>query len=244
VRLIACLNLYNEAPWIERVLAALRENGVDCAIAVDGAYQGFPHEQWWSSDGMLDVLREHSRDGWLHLVPAPANGWPGQEVKRTAYLRVADMIAQPGDWLVQVDGDEVLAEDREDWRGWRLRDYLAQLRPEQVCCYVAIADCDEQGTLRNGGQCWAKVYRWEPGLYYGAEHWEIIAPDGRRVWDLAMDYNDPRAAVWPNFRFHHMKRANPRLDAKSSYNTFRAQWRAQHGVMNPNPTPEVASNAP
>lgn len=243
MKLIACMNLYNEIEHIERVLTGLHVNGMDHVIALDGAYQGFPHEAWHSTDGTLEVLLrwQQSQTQWLHLIETPPEGWPGQEIKRTKYFRVADSFAEPGDWLVQVDGDEELVGDDADYRGRRFRDFLAE-QPEQVTTiYVAIRNWNGDETKAGNWDHWAKVYRWLPGLHYGHEHWDILAGDGRRIWDIGLNYQSPQARVWGYFKFHHWSdaRAEARKHAKGQYENFRHRFRAVNGCMNPNPSIEV-----
>jgi hypothetical protein len=239
MKLIACLSVYNEAQFIGRALAGLRRNGIDSAVAIDGAYQGFPHNRWASDDGTINILRRETKDGWLTLVEAPDDGWAGQEIKRTEYFRSSDTIALPGDWLVQVDGDEELIEDAANYAGKRLRDFLAEQPASVVTVYVGIRNVREGpgGEAMPAGNfdLWPKVFRWQPGLRYGREHWDILAPDGRRLWDLGLNLRDHRAAVWPYFRFNHWSdvRAEERKRAKSAYENFRGEFRRVHGCMNP-----------
>lgn len=239
MKLIACMSVYNEIQFIKRVLRGLEKNGIDHVIAVDGAYQGFPHEAWQSTDGTEHELIKWPPD-WMDIVSAPMDGWPGQEIKRTAYFRAADKIAEPGDWLIQVDGDEELVEDGADYRGFRIRDFIAGL-PEHVnTIYVSIRNFyadKEPGNF----DYWAKVYRWLPGLHYGHEHWDVLGGNGERVWDLGLNFQSREARVWPHFKFHHWtdSRSKERLDAKSEYENYRAEYRRQHTFMNPEPSIEV-----
>lgn len=243
MKLIACLSIYNEMQFIERIIAGLRENGIDRVIAVDGAYQGFPHEAWHSTDGSLEFLKAEAArgDGWLTLVEAPKHGWIGQEVKRTIYFRAADRIAELGDWLIQVDGDEELVEDGADYQGRRIRDFLATLPEAVTTIYVSIRSLREGRPIGAWDQ-WAKVYRWLPGLHYGHEHWDILDAEGRRIWDLSLNFQSPQARVWPHFRFHHWSedRSHSRKNDKSAYEGYRAAFRHGHGSMNPHPQIEVA----
>jgi hypothetical protein len=252
VKLIAVLSVYNEAPFIRRVIAGLRNNGIDRVVAIDGAYQGFPHEAWHSTDGTLEVLKRCQKEffvksgefnecvPWLTLVEAPPDGWPGQEVKRTVYFREADKIAEPGDWLVQVDGDEELVEDGSDFKGRHLREFLASLPPNVTTIYTAIKNfCD--GQPAGNWDHWSKIFRWMPGLHYGREHWDILGGNDERIWDLHLNFSSPQARVWDFFRFHHLteSRTEERKGAKSQYENFRAEQRKLYGCMNPNPQIEV-----
>ncbi len=243
MKIIACLSVYNEAQFLGRVLQGLFTHGIDAAIAVDGAYQGFPHEAWHSTDGTLDILAAWKQDcdDWLTVVPAPAEGWEGQEVKRTVYFREADKIAVAGDWLLQVDGDEELVEV-ESYAGVDVHDWLQALPADKTTAYTAIRNWNGDEEQVGNWDHWAKLYRWMPGLHYGREHWDILSGDGRRIWDLGLNMQSPQAAVCGFCRFNHWtdSRHKERLDAKSQYEEFRRAWRERHGAMNPNPRIEVA----
>jgi len=242
MKLIACLSVYNEIQFIKRVVKSLRRGGIDRAIAIDGAYQGFPHDTWASDDGTPEYLRQVAAEtkGWLILVEAPAEGWPGQEVKRTVYFREADKIAQPGDWLVQVDGDEELLEDGADYRGRRVRDFLAEQSPIKTTCWTGVRNFID-GQEPSGWDHWAKLYKWQPGMYYGREHWDILGPNGERIWDKALEMTSPQSCAWHYLQFNHLTegRTNERKNIKSNYENFRAEQRRLYGCMNPNPTSEV-----
>ncbi len=231
---------------IARCLEGLREHGIGHAVAVDGRYfrggqnDGYP---WPSNDGTREYLRatRAQHPEWLTLVECPATGWPGQEIKRTAYLRAADRVAQPGDWLLQVDGDEELVENGQDYRGQTTEAWLAALPPEKTLVYVGIQNCDAAGNLVSNPDAWGKLYRWQPGLYYGREHWDLLAPDGTNVWGIASRPESPHAAKWTHLRFRHWGevRTEQRKQEKSQYEGYRARVRSYYGCMNPHPGPEV-----
>lgn len=242
MKIIACLSIYNEAQFLHEVLQGLYVHGIDRAIAVDGAYQGFPHESWASDDGTLDILAAAKADlpDWMTIVPAPPDGWIGQEIKRTVYFREADKIAEPGDWLLQVDGDEELV-CATDYAGRNVHSWFAALPPEKTTAYLAIRNWDGDETKAGGWDQWAKGYRWMPGLHYGNEHWDILGGDGERIWNLGLNMQSPQAATCGFCRFHHWSdaRAEERKRAKSDYEVFRHEVRARYGAMNPIPEIEV-----
>jgi len=250
MKLIACMNLYNEIQFIRPVLAGLKQNGIDKVIAVDGAYRGFPRHRsimgedtplWCSTDGTWGLLVEEALSGdRLTLIEAPPEGWVGQEVKRTAYYREADKTAEPGDWLIQVDGDEELIGDLPNPDGLRFRDFLSTLPEEVTTIFVSIRN-REENKPPGGWDEWAKVYRWLPGLHYGNEHWDIIAGDGRVVWSRDIFQRSPNARFWHWLQFDHWRdaRHEQRVRDKDAYTQFRNEYRKQFGCMNPNPQIEV-----
>lgn len=258
MKLIACMSVYNEAEYLERVLEGLYTHGIDKVIVVDGAYEGFPHKEWRSNDGTLRIIEQCKirHPDWLILISAPETGWAGQEVKRTVYFRVADTIATAGDWLIQVDGDEELAGDLPDYRGYRFRDFLAELPATGsvtqvntiyvgIRGMVAVKDAfnrDNVSYKEGNIDKWAKVYRWMPGLHYGREHWDILGGDGERIWDLGTNFHSQHAAIWEHFYFRHWSdcRSAERKNYKSDYENYRSEYRATHGgCMNPNEAIEV-----
>jgi hypothetical protein len=95
------MNLYDEMPWIEQHFQAVQRAAPHAkVVVVDGAYEKYPHPEGepQSTDGTLEFARENA-----HLVvecPYP-DGWPSEEVKRSAYF-----VGEDGDEYFVVDGDE------------------------------------------------------------------------------------------------------------------------------------------
>jgi hypothetical protein len=227
MRLIACLSVFNEIAFLPRCLEALR--GIaDAVIAVDGAYRGFPAKRPSSSDGTWELLQAVAGQsaGRLHAVPAPDDFWENQEVKRSSYLRRADTFAQPGDWLLQLDADEIVMAEGG------LKDFLPQTRAD--CVFVTMQDWGEAGPA-GAASLLGKVYRWSPGLYYGEEHWLLHRADGTLLWGPREMLRPESCADWPHFRLAHLSgcRSSERNQAKSRFAEFMAQWREQHRVSNP-----------
>ncbi len=257
MKIIACLSVWQEM-WeaagermLDRCLYGLREYGIDHIIAVDGRYfrGGANDEQPWpSTDTTAEWLNVYAENDWLTYLPCPPAGWPGQEVKRTAYLRAADRIAEPGDWLLQVDGDEELVANGVNHRGETLKEWLTALPPEKQTVYVGIRNVDGRGEVPpppdGNFDVWAKLYRWSPGMYYGREHWDLHLADGTNIWGRATRPESPHAAKWVHLVFHHWRDQRPedRKHRKGEYEAYRAQVRALYGCMNPNPTPEVQTH--
>ncbi len=257
MNIIACLSVWNEMwdaagqPMLCRCIDGLLRHGIDSVVVVDGRYfRGGSNDgqPWPSTDGSEKKALEYLQTiwpGWFAYLPCPPAGWPGQEVKRTAYLRVADRIAQPGDWLLQVDGDEELVANGTNHRGETLKEWLAALPPEKSLVYVGIRNVDAQGHVppppEGNFDTWGKLYRWSPGMYYGREHWDLLTADGTNIWGMASRPESPHAAKWTHLVFHHWRDQRPpeRKAEKSHYEGYRQQVRALHGAMNPNPTPEV-----
>jgi hypothetical protein len=233
MRLIACLSVFNEIELLPRCLQALRDVA-DRAIAVDGAYRGFPAAQAASDDGTWELLQsvECESVGWLRAVPAPAGFWPNQEIKRTEYLRRADDIAKSGDWLLQVDADEIVLEDAPGDGFSGLKDFLRHTSAD--CVFVAMQEWNEREPVGRVSLL-GKVYRWSPGLHYGEEHWLLHRADGTLLWGPREMLPPQSCADRPHFRLAHLSGFRPaeRKQAKSRFAEHMARWREQHRVSNP-----------
>lgn len=246
MKIIPCLNVYNEAEFLPHCIDALLERGLRHIQVVDGRYRGYPGTSQHSDDGTWEWLALNAEAKGLTVAGPPEGGWPGQEVKRTKYLRMADRIATDGDWLLQVDADEFLVDDVADDRGRRLRDYLAELNAEPESptraqlVYVMMRNVYPDRPPSFFGE-YPKVIRWRPGLYYGREHWDVMKPDGQRLWNLALQLDAQDIRIWPHFHLEHHTYGRPewRKQQKSEYEEFRIVERRLHGAMNPNPTAEV-----
>jgi len=244
MKLIACLNIYNERENLPRCIEALRERGIFSIIVVDGVYRGYPHPEGreHSTDGTWEWLGLHGEAMGLLVAGPPEGGWPGQEIKRTKYLRLADTITEPGDWLLQVDADEFLVEDEPEpnMRGWRVREFLENLPPHIEACWVHMYDVFRDRPMVPRGY-YPKLLRWQPGLFYGREHWDVLTPNGQRLWRLDLQLQAHDAALWPYFCFEHRTelRDAVRMADKSRYEEFRIIERLRDGCMNPEPTAEV-----
>ena len=108
----AMLNIFNEASFIERVLRALK--WCDSIIVVDGAFMGYPVATINSDDGTLEiinVLKDELPQINLITMKTRSNTW----LKNAEALLHVPM----GDYILRVDGDEVL-----EGRHELLRDYM------------------------------------------------------------------------------------------------------------------------
>lgn len=100
MRLIACVNQFEDASFLEQSLPAIRST-VDLLVVVDGRYADYPGDHPGSRDGSLDIARHYG----AHVIE-PVNGlpWASEIEKRNAYLSVGD----PGDYYFVVDADEIV----------------------------------------------------------------------------------------------------------------------------------------
>jgi hypothetical protein len=147
-------SVFNDMPVIRDSIASI-EQLADRIIAIDGRYKDFPGEQTFSDDGTEEYLMSHKKTLY---VPC---GGADEITKRNLYLRFVDSMAKPGDFIFHLDGDEVL----EGWIDLREMD-----------------DADV-GIIFNkrtdGGEYHrARLFRWQPGLYYADKHYWIHDAQG------------------------------------------------------------------
>jgi len=97
--LVGCVIYYEDClDLLERCFTSLRAR-VDRLVAVDGAYESFPHDLPWSSEAHLQVAKRYADVLWSTGVP-----WADEIEKRNSYLEHCD----PGDWVLVLDADEEL----------------------------------------------------------------------------------------------------------------------------------------
>lgn len=113
VRIIAALSFYDESPtWLAYTVASVAKL-CDHVVAIDGAYALYPIEPRGSSgsdahDAIMRTAESAGMGVTLHVAQKP---WQGNEVeKRNRLLKLACMEAEPGDWVLVIDADEVVTE--------------------------------------------------------------------------------------------------------------------------------------
>jgi len=94
----ACVNVYNDVEWLRKCLTSL-QGKVRATVVVDGAYQGFPHEKPYSTDGTIELARE-----FADIVVTRESAWESETVKRNHYIQ----YVPEGEWWLRIDADEEL----------------------------------------------------------------------------------------------------------------------------------------
>ena len=92
------VSAYNEERMLPGCLESMREQ-VDRLVVVDGAYEHFPHQVWWSTDRTHAIALAFGAR-WIGALARP---WADEIEKRNRYL-----IGNEGDWYVMLDADERL----------------------------------------------------------------------------------------------------------------------------------------
>lgn len=109
---IACINVFQDAEWLERCIASL-EGKVAAIVVADGAYEGFPCDKPWSTDGTLDIAKEHA-----DVVIQKGTPWASETAKRNHYVE----YVPEGAWWLRIDADEEFTGDfREPFEGVCMR---------------------------------------------------------------------------------------------------------------------------
>ena len=198
--LILLFSWYRERPdWIAAALTSTARLGVTHIIALDGAYFLLPEGKARSSTyEHLQIIETcNALDVGLTLA-WPATTWTGNEVqKRTALFRMADAIAQPGDWLLMWDADEIATNPTD------IRRRLAATPEDVAELTFTQEERDEDRTISRAPI--RKLFRWQPGIRLDTNHFTYKTQDGRSLWgqrDLepAADFTDIVLEHRTNFR--------------------------------------------
>lgn len=140
---------------------------VDHIVIVDGG----------SIDDSIFYFRNWAREEpKLHFHVIPWNDKFYEQ--RTNYLRIADTLASPGDYVLVSDPDELFEITALD-KLHKVADYM-ESRGCNVGCFQSrsVTLRGEQRVHENLDDYWKHLfYRWEPGMYYvGNPHETLIIP--------------------------------------------------------------------
>lgn len=129
---------------VDAAHSAIRATGLEpFHVVVDGAYPSFPSDHRLSQDG----TREFALEAGL-LVDAPVE----ECAKRTEGLRIIDALADSGDLVLVLDGDEELTS-------------LVPLSSVGVLSFTR--DSDKQTYER------ARLYPWQRGYEFRCHHYDL-----------------------------------------------------------------------
>ena len=118
MKVIGLLSWYSEKPsWLANCVASMGRL-CDHVVAFDGAYARFPTDVPRSRpDEAETIMRTADGLGMGWTIYTPREKWWGGEVeKRAAMFRAGMVVAEPDDWFLVLDADEVLA---DAWGGTR-----------------------------------------------------------------------------------------------------------------------------
>lgn len=231
MRLVACINAYQDAPLLGACLESVRAV-TDAVVVVDGRYRDFPSygadDQGASTDGTLDVARAAGAT----IVEAPdGKPWPDEIVKRTAYLNALGA----GDYALVVDADERVEADGPIDRAllvtradWTVLHYREEQRELNAARHMKGDEAKAHRSLNLH-----RLFAWRPGLHYRGTHHVLHYGPG------PTDFVDPKsidtddAARFPGLRLCHVTRTDlVRTARKGRYYAKLAKaeelWRAKY----------------
>lgn len=209
MRLIGCMNGYNDEAMLTRSLPALRRV-VDVLVYADGAYAGFPPYDPRTSesvDGSVDLARAYA--DVVILPPAPRGApWPNEIVKRSAYL-----IGRRDDYYLVVDADEVVEVMRDD----------GTINPLGKIDVATLTQRDDwMVTLARAGDSTAeypihRLFRHRDGIRYHGTHHAVHVGDVM-IHPSALKREVPDS-VFPRLRLSHLwnQRDTDRVERKGAY---------------------------
>jgi hypothetical protein len=210
--IVACLNWYDEpATWLASTVASLK--GVcDHVVAVDGPYFLYPgamerpRSACDQADAVVQVADAINIGCTLHR---PREAWAGNEVeKRNRLLALAQLEAGPGDWLLRIDGDEVITQAPHDLHA-RLRD--AEEDVAEVTLWRRTTEPSPMLTVTEQ-QPLRALYRNVPGLRIEGTHHTYVTADGRYLggFDSVVDLEPALDALDLRIEHRHDQRMQDR----------------------------------
>ena len=147
--LVATIICFNDYPLIVDCIKSIYDK-VDKIIAVDGAYDDFPCDINYSTDGTLEYLDSLDK---VELILAP--GIP-EVAKRNKYLEPLE----DNDTVLNIDADEVLIGDI----------------PELTTDFVSMDWCD--GHSKHVQRRVTKLFKYHENMRYVGCHYTLYTGDG------------------------------------------------------------------
>jgi len=165
-RIIAVINVYNEAKTIERAIESIYDH-VDIIVICDGAYKQFPHDKPYSTDGTQDIVKKYSK---VKLIETD-RAWANQCVKRSAMF-----IGREGDYYCKLDGDEYVTNP----------ELIRKAVDEKIDVGWAWVLSD----LYHSPIMTARIFKHQNGIHYaGRHHWLY---NGRNIFITSDQNMNPR----------------------------------------------------
>lgn len=175
MRIIGLLSWYEEpASWLAECVASVAKL-CDHLVAVDGPYALYPgatRKPASGSEQVDTIVHTAAGAGIGCTVHVSREPWWGNEVgKRDFMFRLGTLVAQPGDWFLRIDADEVLTQVPAD-----TRTLLAATSQD-----VAEVTMWERGDGQDSQFPLRALFRALPGIGIQQAHYVVTAPgeDGR-----------------------------------------------------------------
>jgi hypothetical protein len=215
MRIIGLLSWYEEpASWLAECVASAARL-CDHLIAVDGPYALFPGAVRKPASGMEQaeaIAHVAAGAGMGCTIHAPRQPWWGNEVeKRDFMFRLGSTMAEPGDWFLRIDADEVLTQVPDDTRTLLA---ATSLDVAEVTMWERD-DLDSQFPIR-------VLFRALPGIGIQQAHYVVTAPgeSGTRVLcgNEVKHRAEPAEALWDVRLEHRTRQRSPlRRQLKNDY---------------------------
>lgn len=170
MRVIGLLSWYEEpASWLAECVASASRL-CDHLVAVDGPYALFPGATRKPSSGseQAEVIAHTAAGAGMGCtIHSPRQPWWGNEVgKRDWMFRAGSLVAEPGDWFLRIDADEVLTQVPAD-----TRTLLAATSRD-----VAEVTMWERGDGQDSQFPIRVLFRALPGIGIQQAHYVVTAP--------------------------------------------------------------------
>lgn len=106
--------VWNEAQLIRKSIESVKDY-VDYFIVVDGAFQSnlkaVKENKILSTDNTIEIVKSLIPQNKLSIINPPNRFWVNEAEKRTAYCKEFFKLGKAGDWLLWLDGDEILTDN-------------------------------------------------------------------------------------------------------------------------------------
>lgn len=223
MRVIGLVSFYDEHPAMLRdCLVGLSRAGVDHVVCLDGAYALFPDAQAASPVEQHAALMLTARETGVGLtLHTPRSHWVENEVeKRGFHFRLANALAEPGDWFWIMDADQVVmsAPGLKQRLADTTLDVAATLLHDTVIERIPVGQrapgMEEDFLLRN-------VFRAQP-INVVKNHYTFVTQDGRVLWGGQGDEQEPCLDLGDVVVNHYPdRRERERIHRKHVYYTDR-----------------------
>jgi len=212
--MIGILCWYDENPsWLAATTASMARAGVSHIVGLDGAYALYPGAMRHPRSGaeqyaaVMEVCQAMQIGLTIH---GPYDAYAGNECeKRTLGFKLAEQVAEEGDWYILMDADQVITQahglprDLED----------TEHDVAEALFYSRVA-----GDEMNGQRALWPVrcmFRAIPGLEVKGQHFSYVLPDGRDLWGEPP--YEPAAQTRMEVEHRTMWRPKIRQQAQDSY---------------------------
>jgi hypothetical protein len=220
--IVALLCFYDETErTLERLIVSLaRCRGVGRIVALDGAYELFPHGGRASAPKQRRAIRKAAEHAGIEArIFVPERKWHDEMEKRSALFEYGEMDTQPNDWLFVVDADYELG-----WCPPDLADLLAaHTEPYQIDA-AEVSMQNIRGELFPGLppiQSIRSLFRSRLGLRVEGNHYTYVTADGRQLW--GSNHAEPALNLTQEVRIIHHTNARDYQRARRQILYYRAR---------------------